>query len=58
MLPYLILSGYVVIWDKNFSLSKLDETKTVSMTNLFALFNVVFWNLNGFDSASTFAGEV
>lgn len=58
MMPYVVLCIYAIFWDKNFNIDKLSETKPVEISSLFALFNVVFWNMNGFDSASTFAGEV
>lgn len=55
MVPFVVLSVMAI---PHFSLDTLTEHKPLTLETMMALFNIVFWNMNGFDCASTFAGEV
>lgn len=59
MAPFLIM---VVVGlpqvNKNNWFVGMNDPPAIGSANLLALFNVVFWNLNNWDSVSTIAGEV
>ena len=59
LLPFVVIVvfGFPAVNPENWFVG-LHEPPAIGSANLLALFNVLFWNLNNWDTVSTIAGEV